>query len=74
LRSSFKLADIIRTLGEALQTEDKPLMRPGLSVAYSDIAVLLRQMVENGAVEAEFRAGPMAGAGAILEKTSTNDR
>lgn len=74
LRSSFKLADVIRTLGEAPAAEDKPLMRPGLGVAYSDIAALLKLMVENGAVEAEFRAGPMAGAGAILEKTSTNDR
>lgn len=74
LRSSFKLADIIRTLGEVLPAEDKPLMRPGLGVAYSDIAALLKQMVENGAVEAQFKAGPMAGAGAIVEKTSTNDR
>ena len=74
LRSSFKLADIIRTLGEVIPVQDKPLMRPGLGVAYSDIAALLKQMVENGAVEAQFRAGPMAGAGPIVEKTSTNDR
>ena len=74
LRSSFKLADVICTLGEVLPTEDKPLMRPGLGVAYSDIAALLKLMVENGAVEAQFRAGPMAEAGTILEKTSANDR
>jgi len=34
----------------------------------------LKQMVERGAVEAEFRAGPGAGAAAIVEKTTTNDR
>lgn len=74
LRSSFKLADVIRTLGEALATEDKSLVRPGLGVAYSDIVALLKLMVENGAVEAEFRAGPMTGAGAIVEKSGINDR
>jgi HEAT repeat protein len=74
LISSFKLADVIRTLGEALPAEDKSLIRPGLGVAYSDIAALLKLMVENGAVEAEFSAGPMAGAGAIVEKSGTNDR
>jgi len=74
LRSSFKLADVIRTLGEALAAKDKSLLRPGLGVAYSDIAALLKLMAENGAVEAQFRAGPIAGEGAILEKTSINDR
>jgi flagellar basal body P-ring protein FlgI len=74
LRSSFKLADVIRTLGEVLPAENKPLMRPGLGVGYSDIAALLKQMVENGAVEAQFKAGPMAGAGPIVEKTNTNGR
>lgn len=73
LSSGFKLADIIRTLGEVLPADDRALVRPGLGVAYSDIAALLKQMVEKGAVEAEFRTGPMAG-GAIVEKTSNNDR
>ncbi len=72
LRSSFNLADIIRTLGEVLPPDDKPMIRPGLGVAYSDIVVLLKRMVERGAVEAEFKAGPVAGA--IVEKITTNDR
>jgi hypothetical protein len=74
LRSSFKLTDVIRVLGEAIPAEDNSLIRPGLGVAYSDIVVLLKQMAENGAVEAQFRAGPTAGAVAILEKSGTNDR
>ncbi|MHC4721234.1 MAG: flagellar basal body P-ring protein FlgI [Planctomycetota bacterium] len=65
LRSSFKLADVIRTLGETMPADDKPLVRPGLEVGYWQITALLKQMVENGAVEAQFRAGPMAQGGAI---------
>ncbi|MHC5059963.1 MAG: flagellar basal body P-ring protein FlgI [Planctomycetota bacterium] len=60
LRSSFKLADLIRTLGQKMPSEDKSLMLPGLGAGYSQITVLLKKMVENGAVEAQFRAGPMA--------------
>jgi hypothetical protein len=59
LRSNFKLANVIRTLGEVMPTDDKPLLRPGLGVGYWQITSLLKQMVENGAVEAQFRAGPM---------------
>ncbi len=73
LKSSFKLADIIRTLGEAIPVGDKPLLRPGLGVCYSDIIALLKLMCENEAVKAEFMAGPMP-AGAILEKTRANNR
>jgi flagellar basal body P-ring protein FlgI len=65
LRSSFKLADVIRTLGETMPADDKPLVRPGLEVGYWQITALLKQMVENGALEAQFRAGPMAQGGAI---------
>ena len=74
LRSSFKLSDIIFTLGQLLPGEDKVLIRPGLGVAYSDILALLKQMAENGAVDAEFRAGPMPELRTIVEKTITNDR
>jgi flagellar basal body P-ring protein FlgI len=65
LRSSFKLADVIRTLGETIPADDKPLVRPGLEVGYGQITALLKQMVEKGAVEAQFRAGPMTQVGAI---------
>jgi flagellar basal body P-ring protein FlgI len=73
LKSSFKLADIIRTLGEAIPVGDKSLLRPGLGVCYSNIIALLKRMCENEAVKAEFMAGPMP-AGAILEKTRANNR
>ena len=57
-----------------MPTDDNSYMLPGLGVGYSQITVLLKKMVENGAIEAQFRAGPIAQTGAILEKTSLNDR
>jgi flagellar basal body P-ring protein FlgI len=65
LKSSFKLADIIRTLGEAIPAGDKPLLRPGLGISYSDAIALLRLICENEGVKAEFKAGPTP-AGVIL--------
>jgi hypothetical protein len=58
MKSSFKLADIIRTLCEEQVTEtaDKPA---GLNVPYHDMIVILKQMVEKGLVDAEFRVGPL---------------
>ena len=73
LKSSFKLSDIIRSLSEVAPAEDRPLLRPGLGVPYSDVIALLKLICEKEAVKAEFRAGPTP-AGAILEKTRTNNR
>lgn len=58
LKSSFELADIIRTLcGEPLkETADES---PGLNVPYHDMVAILKQMVEKGLVRAEFRVGPL---------------
>jgi flagellar basal body P-ring protein FlgI len=58
LKSSFKLADIIRTLCEepAEETAEKP---GGLNVPYHDMVAILKQMVEKGLVDAEFRVGPL---------------
>jgi len=58
LKSSFKLADIIRTLCEepAKETTDEPR---GLNVPYHDMVAILKQMVEKGLVQAEFRVGPL---------------
>ncbi len=58
LKSSFELGDIIRTLCE------EPLKRTGqerrgLGVSYAEGIALLKQMCEKGAVQAEFRAGPL---------------
>lgn len=58
LKSSFKLADIIQTLCEepAKETTDEPR---GLNVPYHDMVAILKQMVEKGLVQAEFRVGPL---------------
>jgi hypothetical protein len=58
LKSSFRLSDIIRTLCEEPLLQKGSLLRPGLNVSYADAIGLLKQMCEQGAVEAQFRAGP----------------
>ncbi|MCJ7692060.1 MAG: flagellar basal body P-ring protein FlgI [Sedimentisphaerales bacterium] len=67
LESSFEMSDIIRTLCE------EPVKREegghvGLNVSYSEAIALLQRMVEKGAVDAEFRAGPMPKIGPIIKK------
>ena len=59
LESSFELSDIIQTLCESAIVEDDSGLQPGLGVSYADAIALLKQMCEKGAVEAEFRAGPL---------------
>jgi len=58
LKSSFELADIIRTLCEepARRTEKG---RIGFGVTYPEVIAILKKMCDKGAVEAEFVAGPM---------------
>jgi hypothetical protein len=63
LKSSFKLADVIRTMGEAIPVEGKPSLYPGLGISYSDVIAILKLMCNNNAVKAEFRAGPMPAQG-----------
>jgi hypothetical protein len=57
-KSSFALADIIRALCEepASKSEEAPR---GLGVSYADVIALLKLMCEKGAVDAEFRPGPL---------------
>jgi len=67
LESSFELGSIIRTLCE------EPVRREGgghigLNVSYSEAIALLQRMVEKGAIDAEFRAGPMPKIGPIIKK------
>jgi len=59
LKSSFRVSDIIRTLCESAVVEKGSKVRPGLNVSYADAIYILKQMCEKGAVEAEFRAGPL---------------
>jgi len=67
LKSSFKLSDIIRVLGSE-PGGAKDSGPGGIGVPYSEIAALLRQMCDKGAVVAEFRAGPPAKFGPIVKK------
>ncbi len=58
LKSTFTLSDIILKLcKEPVPKTDRA--QPGLGVSYSDAIVILKQMCDKGAVDAEFRAGPL---------------
>ena len=59
LESSFELSDIIRTLCESAIVKEGSKLSPGLNVPYADAIYILKQMCEQGAVAAEFRAGPL---------------
>jgi hypothetical protein len=58
LKSSFELGDIIQTLCEEPLKKTKEEHR-GLNVSYAEAIILLKQMCDKGAVEAEFWAGPL---------------
>ncbi|MBL7152945.1 MAG: flagellar basal body P-ring protein FlgI [Phycisphaerae bacterium] len=69
LRSSFDLADIIRVLCAEPQAEDDQGRGGlGLGVSYSEMTALVKQLSDNGAVRAEFRAGPMPKIGVNIKK------
>ena len=58
LKTSFRLADVIKTLGDEPKPENEK-QRPGLGVSYSEIVGLLKKMCEKGAVKAQFIPGPL---------------
>jgi hypothetical protein len=58
MTSSFELSDIIRKLCTEPATKGEN-GRGGLGVPYADMIALLKQLCDKGAVDAEFRAGPM---------------
>jgi hypothetical protein len=58
LKTSYRLADVIKTLGDEPAPEDEK-QRPGLGAPYSQIVELLKKMCEKGAVKAEFIPGPL---------------
>lgn len=67
LTSTFDVADIIGTLGgESGQARDGG--RVGLEVPYSDVAVLMEQLVAKQAVAAQFWPGPLPKLGLIIKK------
>jgi hypothetical protein len=67
LKSTLDLADIIRTLcSEPVSKTGE--VGPGLGVPYSTVIPILKQMVDSGAVEAEFRLGPYSRGLPIIKK------
>lgn len=61
LKTSFRLADVIRTLGDEPAPEDEK-NRVGLGVSYTEIVELLKKMCNNGAVDAVFAASELTTA------------
>jgi hypothetical protein len=55
LKTSFRLADVVRALGDVPAPEDEKV-RAGLGVSYTEIVELLKKMCEKGAVDAVFTA------------------
>jgi len=67
LKTSFDLADIIWTLGgESGQPKDGG--PAGLDVPYSDIIVLMEQLVAKQAIAAQFWPGPLPKLSLIIKK------
>lgn len=67
IKSSFDLGDVIRTLCMEPLTEGQE-GRGGLGVSYAEVIALLKQMCNKGAVDAEFRAGPLPKIGLNVKK------
>ncbi len=59
LKASYRLADVIRILGDVTAPEDDK-KRIGLGAPYCQIVELLKKMCEKGTVKAEFVAGPLS--------------
>jgi hypothetical protein len=67
LKSSLDLADIIETLCREPLTPTAE-GGPGLGVPYSTLVGLLNKMVDSGAIQAEFYAGPLPKNMPIIKK------
>jgi hypothetical protein len=58
-KSSFDVADMINRMCESAVVQKDSGVRPGLEIPYSDALDVLKKMCQSGAIEAEFRAGPL---------------
>jgi len=58
LESTSEMSDIIRTLS-AEPVGKSEGHRAGLGISYADVIAIIKRMVEIGAVDAQFRAGPL---------------
>lgn len=57
LHSTFKVKDVVRTLGESPEVDKRATRKQGLAVSYSDIIATLEKMCRTGVIDAEFIAG-----------------
>jgi len=62
LKTSYKVSDIIRTLGAEPIVKNRGT-QPGLNVSYEEIISLLKQMCEKGIIEARFQEGALTKIG-----------
>ena len=68
LLSSSDLSVLIQTLGEMPDIKTTAAARPGLAVPYSEIIQILKTMTEQGAVLAQFVAGPQIELEPVLQE------
>ncbi len=59
LFSSFKVKDLIQTLGEVPKVDPKTMKRPGLAIPYCQIIAILEKMCRTNAIDAKFAAGKL---------------
>jgi len=74
LLSSNELSVLIQTLGEISDVKSSTAVRPGLSVSYTEILQILKTMSEQGAILAQFVAGPETNLEPVLQESPSNGR
>ena len=57
--SSFKVKHLISAMGESPTAGEKRNVRPGLGIPYSEVAAVLKQMCDSGAIKAQLILGPL---------------
>lgn len=59
LKSTYKVTDVIKTLGELPKVPIELKKLPGLAIPYYEICALLEKMCKTGVIDAEFIAGDL---------------
>ncbi|MBN1125590.1 MAG: flagellar basal body P-ring protein FlgI [Sedimentisphaerales bacterium] len=63
LKAERNVGDIVRTMCERLDVENKPGLRQGLNLPYCDTVTIIRQLCEAGIIDAKFISGPITEVG-----------
>jgi len=69
LLSNNDLSILIQTLGEQPDIKSNTAVRPGLAVPYAEILDIVKTMCEQGAISAQFIAGPQAELEPVLQES-----